>query len=171
MHAFRISASAVLLAGLVLAGCTDKGAGATKRLPVHKVTGKVTLSGAPVANAMITFSPKGQQPAANGKSDTEGKYTLTTYDGGDGAVAGEYTVMVTKEAPPATPAGGPVGHDATAPKAGVGFDGAAAHNAQRAATGGSNSSSLLPDKYSKTSSPLTVTVKEGANDIPLNLMP
>jgi hypothetical protein len=164
MESRKAFAIFALLCSVTLAGCSDGTVGSSSREKVYKVTGKVTMGGAPVANAFVTFAPSGKQPAATGRTDTEGKYTLTTYDPGDGAAAGDYTALVTKEgAAPAAPGG----HDPknTNPAAA----GAPTHAAQKSAA----TSGLLPTKYSAaSSSDLKVTVKaDGANDIALDLKP
>jgi hypothetical protein len=96
------------------------------RKPVYPVTGKVTLHGAPLSDAAVSFAPRSGQPTAAGRTNAAGEFTLTTYEFGDGAAAGDYAVLVTKaiasaasspdaghiaEATAATPAGG---HSATA---------------------------------------------------------
>jgi hypothetical protein len=63
------------------------------------VEGIVTLDGVPVTDATITFSPKGNEPAAVGKTDSSGKYTLSSLQGGkngQGALAGDYYVTIKK---------------------------------------------------------------------------
>lgn len=165
MNSQKLRAFAALLLACSLTGCMDAGAGgATARQKTYKVTGKVTMSGAPVANAIVTFSPSAQQPAATGRTDTEGKFTLTTYDSGDGAAAGDYTALVTKEGASTLSPTAP-GHDPTGTKpAEVGM-----HDAQKPA----GPTGLLPSKYSSaTSSDLKVTVKtDGANEVALDLKP
>ena len=54
------TAAAVIV---LAAGCIG-GAGDDGRVSVYETTGKVTLSGKPVADAVVTFSPKGQHPVA-----------------------------------------------------------------------------------------------------------
>jgi hypothetical protein len=91
---------------VVAAGCGNSNA---DRPETYPVSGVVTYKGLPVPDAQVTFSPEGQGQAAFGRTDTEGKYSLTTYESGDGAVAGRYKVAVTKfDAPeqPAAPTGG-----------------------------------------------------------------
>ncbi|XZE19662.1 carboxypeptidase-like regulatory domain-containing protein [Pirellulaceae bacterium SH449] len=66
--------------------------------PTYKVSGVVSLDGQPVPGATITFIPEmgtDTQPAV-GTSDHEGKYSLTTFVSGDGAMKGMYTVTVMK---------------------------------------------------------------------------
>ena len=164
MHFSRVSYFAVVISGLFLAGCSKSDMGAADRKPVFKVKGKITMSGGPVANAMISFSPKTSQPVATGRTGSDGTYTLTTYDSGDGAAAGDYVVLVTKPtASPAssTPAGG---HDA---KAKSSPDGAAMHSAaQSSGGGGGDADSALPVKYSRVNeSDLTATVKSSGDNV------
>ena len=66
--------------------------------PTYKVSGVVKLDGKPVPGATISFVPDSgteAQPAA-GISDNEGKYALTTFASGDGAMKGMYLVTVLK---------------------------------------------------------------------------
>lgn len=68
-------------------------------LKTEMVTGVVTLDGAPVEGATVTFSPTSGGVMAVGQTDAEGKYTLTSQQGGapgKGAVVGEYQVGVVK---------------------------------------------------------------------------
>lgn len=89
---FRSAAVISLL--MVVCGCggeTDP-----NRKPTYPVSGKVTLEGKPVADATLTFSPEEGQPVATGRTDAEGRYTLTTYEPDDGAAEGKYLVLVSK---------------------------------------------------------------------------
>lgn len=81
----------VLVAGLSLVcGCGD---GAPKTYPV---SGVVTLDNKPVAGATITFiSDTGGNSGAT-TSDAQGKYAMSTFKQGDGAVAGSYKIIVSK---------------------------------------------------------------------------
>jgi hypothetical protein len=89
--------------GSVLAvGCGQKAAGPT----TYPVTGTVTHNGTPVEGATVAFMASGEQKGAVGRTDASGKYTLTTLVAGDGAMAGEYAVKISKyegaaERPPA----------------------------------------------------------------------
>jgi hypothetical protein len=146
----------------LIMGCSG-GSGGAPRVTTHKVTGKVTFNGTPVANANVTFSPTGPGiPSAMGLSDTQGMYTLTTYDAGDGAAAGTYKVMVYKTAPKAensAPQHDPTGKTATMKPQG--------HGGKAGAAGGGGS--LLPEKYASADTPLQKTVNEGENTIDLAL--
>ena len=85
----------VMLAGYVSAtvGCSE----GESRLPTHKVTGKVVKNGVGVSNATVIFHSKNPpkdfiKPRAI--SNSEGEFTLTTYESGDGAPVGDYEVTV-----------------------------------------------------------------------------
>ncbi len=73
------------------------GCGAAK-LPTIPVTGTVLVDDKPMEGVKVVFSPaagsSGQ--SASGQTDAEGKYSLTTVDPGDGALAGEYQVAILK---------------------------------------------------------------------------
>ncbi len=89
-------ATNVLFAILCLAslslftGCGDPGIGAVP------VTGTITVDGTPMEGAMVVFNPVDGTRAASGRTDAEGKYSLTTEINGDGALPGEYKISVTK---------------------------------------------------------------------------
>src|SRR5262245_35683473 len=99
-----LSAASLALAALCLAGCGRSG-----RAPVYPVTGQVLLdgSGKPAAGATVIFHPaKGatdSAPRAVGQADDQGTFTLTTYEKGDGAAAGDYVVTVEWRAAKKTP--------------------------------------------------------------------
>lgn len=82
--AWRLAA----LCTILLAGCggPDK---------VGGVTGKVTLSGQPLPDAMVTFSPTAEGATSGvGKTDSEGNYTLTFAADVEGAQEGENVVRI-----------------------------------------------------------------------------
>ena len=141
------------LAALFVSGCSGGADVEGNRLDVYPITGKITMNGAPVADAAVSFSPKGAQPPAIGRTDANGVYTLRTYEPGDGAAAGEFVVLVSKQEVSAAPNPG-LGHDPNNPSA---FDSSVVtqqHAAQQQA-----SKSLLPEKYSAIDqSDLTATV-------------
>jgi len=81
-----------LLPLLILPGCGN-------RIPVTPVTGTITLNGAPVENAMVTFIPDSSGTVATATTDKTGKYILKTYRGDKtalGAFPGGYKVTVVK---------------------------------------------------------------------------
>jgi hypothetical protein len=102
----RSSFSVAVLAAVLLLSGTGCGSGKPK---IYKVTGKVTLDGQPLAGAFLQFMPA--DPAtglemATGTSGGDGVYNLTTYNTNDGAMEGDYKVLVTRKVKSAdTPAG------------------------------------------------------------------
>ena len=86
----------LVLVGVV--GCNDKPGTA----PTLKVTGTVTYNGEPVEGASVAFIPENGRPAS-GTTDASGKFTLSTFESGDGAVLGKHTVAISEssEAPSA----------------------------------------------------------------------
>lgn len=62
---------------------------------VATVHGTVTLDGAPVSDASVTFMPKEGGRPAFGITEADGTYTLTTFEDGDGAMVGNHVVTVT----------------------------------------------------------------------------
>jgi len=78
-----------LLASLALfAGC-----GSSNPL-VYPVTGLVTFNDQPLPTGTVVFVPKAGGPPAQGEIGADGRYTLTTFTAGDGALPGAYTVLV-----------------------------------------------------------------------------
>ena len=71
---------------LGLAGCGG---------PVE-VQGKVTMNGQPLSGATVVFVPEGGGPEAGAQTDEEGSFRLNGTRG-DGTLAGEYRVIVSKK--------------------------------------------------------------------------
>lgn len=68
--------------------------GRPKTIPVH---GVVKYKGAPVEGALVSLvpqDPKGK--GAVGTTDSSGKFQLTTFTAGDGALPGSYFVKISK---------------------------------------------------------------------------
>lgn len=85
---FRIACAAAALAA---------GAGCGRPRPVP-VKGTVTLDGKPLSGATVAFSPLDPAGhAATGATADDGSFRLTTYEPGDGALPGEYKVIVVQE--------------------------------------------------------------------------
>jgi hypothetical protein len=141
-------ATSVVALFLCAPGCSDDGFG--KR---HPVSGTVTYKGQPLATGSINFVPEDPagQPASG--SIVNGKYNLTTHTPDDGALPGNYKVMVSsfdmaKVQEEANKAGGVQN---AMP------DQTAVAQAQK---------SLIPEKFgSFEGSGLKATVKAGANTI------
>lgn len=164
----RQSVAFVLCLGgsLFTAGCSGGGAG-PERKPTIRVSGTITMAGGPVADAVVTFSPQEGQPVAFGRTDSEGKYTLTTYEAGDGAVAGKYIVLVNKSSGSGAGPGAAVSHEAF-----VSGQASVTSHAAAGKPGGSTPASILPEKYSKANtSDLTTTVSADKTTYDFELQP
>jgi hypothetical protein len=84
---------ALLLLVVGVCGC---GNDATRQATVP-VTGVVTYNGEPVEGAAVVFgAASGQDRPATGTTDASGRFSLTTYEQGDGAIAGRFTVAISK---------------------------------------------------------------------------
>ena len=77
----------VLAALLLLPGC---GPGRPARVPV---SGTITIDGRPLEHGFVRFHPK-ENRAAQGEVGPGGRFTLTTYEPGDGCVLGKHRVSV-----------------------------------------------------------------------------
>jgi hypothetical protein len=84
-----------LLALFPLAGCGDDG------VPTKRVRGTLTFKGGPPPKeGGILLTPLEAAPGlprreARGEFDTSGKFSLTTFDKGDGIIPGKYAVKIT----------------------------------------------------------------------------
>lgn len=87
MHAF------MLLLATIAVGC-----GKESGPSCYPVRGTVTFDGKPVPEAQIVFHPQGNWPAGVprpiAQADEQGQFVMTTWQTGDGAPAGVYTVTV-----------------------------------------------------------------------------
>jgi hypothetical protein len=128
-----------------LCGCSEQ--------ELAPVSGLVTVDGKPIEAAQVLFMSPGHRPAA-GESDAQGRYVLSTYATGDGAAIGTHKVTVTaRPTIRVSAAGGATRPGSVRPNQ-------IKHGEQ----------SPIPEKYSNASTPLlTVEVKSGENEIPLEL--
>ena len=80
----------VALLGVVLIGCGGRG--------TTPVRGVITLEGTPVAGATVLFMPDGQDGCrpASGFTSSDGTFRLTTFKPNDGALPGNYRVLIQK---------------------------------------------------------------------------
>jgi hypothetical protein len=86
--------SSLLIVSLCCAGCGDEG---PARKPTFPVTGEIFVDGQPAENVAVTLhNVNGYDKDLPTESATmtkeQGKFALSTYEEGDGAPAGEYTV-------------------------------------------------------------------------------
>jgi hypothetical protein len=90
------------MASLFVWGCGGSDEWVEGRPPVYPVSGQVIYQGKPLEGASVTFSPvegEGSTFGASGRTNAEGRYSLTTFTQDDGAPAGRYHVTVTKATP------------------------------------------------------------------------
>ena len=150
---------AVLVLGLVLGlGCAPQGG--ADRPATCPVTGTVTHNGQVVEGATVNFQLVDGARSAVGLTDVGGKYSLMTFEPGDGAVAGEYKVKIVKYEGAAATGASPdeIGDDYVPPEEATG---------EQEPSGPRN---LLPAKYADAdSSGLTATVAEGDNSFDFKL--
>lgn len=90
------------MALLVFASCQP-----SDRLPTYPVAGRVVLAdGSPFHggdDGAVIWESVEHGLSATGAIDSEGRFTLTTYEPGDGAVAGKHRIAIS----PPTPEGDP----------------------------------------------------------------
>lgn len=70
------------------------GAGCNQGPRLAKVSGVVLLDGKPIEGASVLFTPEAGGRPADGVTDKEGKFTLQTFEPGDGALVGKHKVAV-----------------------------------------------------------------------------
>jgi hypothetical protein len=147
---------AILCASVAGCGAAGGAGGPT----VYPVTGVVKLNGQPVVGADIVFNLKDGTGSSFGRTDASGNYQLTTRRSNDGAVPGDYLVVISKadDAPAASTADVPQDSPNYNPFAG------------KAAPAKPKSKSGIPAKYAdaKTSG-LTARVLEEKNAIDFEL--
>jgi len=61
----------------------------------YTTSGMLSLDGQTVSGATVSFTPA-SGPGAVGVTDAQGRFELTTFARGDGAVAGEHVVTITR---------------------------------------------------------------------------
>ena len=141
---------AALLAVPVMLG---RGGGGADRPTTFPVSGTVTMNGQPVADANLNFQRTDGTRGAVGVTDAQGRYELTTFTAGDGALPGEYRVAVTQFETP--PPGAAVDEDDP------NYDPDAPAFVPE---------NLLPEQYANPeTSGLTATVTEGSNTVDFQL--
>src|SRR5688500_1432938 len=81
---------------ILAAICSSTGCAQSDRPATFPVRGKVTYQGRPVTGASVAFLAPGAPRLAVGTTDGAGNYRLTTFESGDGAIAGTHVVTVRK---------------------------------------------------------------------------
>jgi len=120
----------------------------------------VTFQQKPLSEAEVMFVLRQAARPATGRTDSQGRFELTTFRKGDGALLGEHAVIVVKleQIPP-----------------GLASD-AAGESASRNSTAGSTAwpkpKSLIPARYGAVqTSGLRATVTKGDNSFRFDLVP
>jgi hypothetical protein len=91
-RAWLITAVGAAVAAM-LAGCSSGGPARVETIPV---TGTVTVDGQAVEGVSVTLDRVGDAKnviPSTAMTDAEGKFAISTYEQGDGAPIGEYTVL------------------------------------------------------------------------------
>lgn len=93
LDGWRGTVAMIALACVMLPAC--------KPVPEHQrgtvpVSGTVTLGGSPVPGATVSFVAAKEGRSASAITDANGRYSLTTFRRGDGALPGDYTVAISK---------------------------------------------------------------------------
>lgn len=126
----------IAVVAIAMTGC---GEAKPARTPVFPIKGTITFKGQPMPGALVALHPKSPiegTPSPRANVTKEGAFEVSTYDGGDGAPAGDYTLTVLwyKQVK-------------------NGADIVAGPN-------------VVPQKYAKVeTSDLTISVKEGVNEL------
>lgn len=88
-----------LFAVSLLVGCSG---GAADTPELSQVSGTVTLDGAPLTKASVTFQPQSGSSSV-GMTDEAGHYELAYNKDTNGAVPGQHTVRISKMGEPGSP--------------------------------------------------------------------
>jgi hypothetical protein len=95
ISATQLSAfTAVAVLVVTAVGCGDSG---KNRVAVHPVQGAIQFRGQPMEGAFVSLHPKAEAegvPTPRATVAKDGSFTVSTYDGNDGAPEGEYVVTV-----------------------------------------------------------------------------
>lgn len=111
------------------------------------------MNGQPVADANVNFQLADGSRSASGVTNSQGRFELTTFAAGDGALPGEYLVAVTQFEKPPKGAGVPDDHPDYNPT-----------------LGNFVPRNLLPEKYANPqTSELTATVSESGATVSFEL--
>jgi len=153
--------TALILAVLCL---TIAGCGGPERPELVPVSGVVLdKDGKPVVGAEVSFHNGDAPRAAVGTTDSEGKFQLTSFDEGDGAIPGDHKISIAKTQTDAAISGA----DAEDPSAAyaAGMDAAASGNMEAI------QKNELDAKYAnpETSGLERTVTKEGPNNMAITL--
>jgi hypothetical protein len=148
----------VLALALVLSGALAGGCGGGPGKPI-KVSGKVKWAdGNPVVGATVSFMPTREGGReANGFTGEDGSFDLTTFNSGDGALPGDYKVLVTRPKTTEAPQFGEVAAESNPTEKMKKFF---YESKRKGSSGGAKDA--IPNVYSSvTTTPLRWTVESG----------
>ena len=148
---FRRSWTAALSGAFVLlvVGCGDS----SGLPPRYAVTGKVTYNGAPVPKGTVTFEPASPDGRHASGAITDGTYSLSTLGDNDGAMPGDYKVVI-------------IATELDLTEVAARSKGGAAHHDDAFAKAVQNAKDLIPKMYSRSdTSGLTAKVEAKSNTI------
>lgn len=95
-HRLRTPAPAALLAGVLSLSACDSGPHGGPRVPTYPIVGQVLVDGAPAENLQVVCHSTNGDAAVpisiSAYTDAEGRFSISTYEGGDGAPAGNYAL-------------------------------------------------------------------------------
>lgn len=74
---------------VLVAGCS----GGVGTAPTAPAAGSISLAGQPIADVNVTFTPTAGR-SATGRTDAQGRFALSTFAEGDGAVPGSHRVTL-----------------------------------------------------------------------------
>jgi len=84
----RFVQATILFGTGALIGCIGSADGPS----VAPVSGMLTVGGKPRADVSVVFQPEAGGRPAQGVTDAEGRFTLSTFNTGDGAIVGTHNV-------------------------------------------------------------------------------
>lgn len=91
-----IPAATALLWGLVVLPACDSEPRGGPRVPTYPIVGQVTVDGAPAGNLLVVCHSTDGESAVpisiSAYTDAEGHFSISTYEGGDGAPVGTYAL-------------------------------------------------------------------------------
>lgn len=152
---FRRSWTAALSGAFVslVVGCGDS----SGLPPRYVVTGKVTYNGAPVPKGTVTFEPASPDGRHASGAITDGTYSMSTLGDNDGAMPGDYKVVI-------------ISTEIDTSEIAARSKGGAAHHDDAFAKAVKNAKNLVPTKYGRSdTSGLTAKVEAKSNSIDFNL--
>ena len=86
--------ASISLAGFSLIGCSGGQAENPDWPKRYPVSGTVTYQGKPIEGAEVTFTSRIGTSTGAGKTDSSGRFKLTTHIEGDGVVAGPQVIAI-----------------------------------------------------------------------------